>query len=113
MKTFIVVQLQAEGIHRWEECPIEEVKYLRHDHRHVFHIKAVREVFHDNRDVEFIQFKHEIDDYIFNRYYDHIYRCHYFGKMSCEMLAKELLEKFNLESCEVYEDGENGAVVVR
>jgi len=33
--------------------------------------------------------------------------------MSCEMIARELIEHFNLSRCEVSEDGENGAIVTR
>lgn len=112
MQTYIAVKLQVEGIHRWEECPIEEVKYLRDDHRHVFHIKVTKEVFHDNRDVEFIQFKHKIEKYFREEYFDYNYNCCYFGKMSCEMIAKELVQEFDLKSAEVSEDNENGALVI-
>jgi len=86
------------------------MEILRQDHRHMFHMKAYKTVNHDDRDVEFIQLKHEILDYL-KKYYDEDKRSHYFGSMSCEMLAVELIEEFDLIRCEVNEDNENGAVV--
>lgn len=112
MKTFVVVTLQVEGTHRWEECPIEEVSYLRNDHRHMFHIKATKAVSHDDRDIEIIQLKHELRTYL-GKYFKQESQLCVFGKMSCEMIAKELMDEFQLNSCEVLEDGENGAIVRR
>lgn len=103
--------LKVEGIHFWPDCPIEEVSYLRDPHRHLFGIKAFKTVYHDDRDVEFIWFKHQIQHYIDQTYYNGQYKCCLFGAMSCEMLAQELIEKFDLSRCEVDEDGENGAIV--
>ena len=59
MQTNIVVKFQVEGVHNWPEASKFEptMKYLEHPHRHMFHIDARREVFHDDRDVEFIVFK--------------------------------------------------------
>lgn len=111
MNTFVVVSLQVEGTHRWEECPFKEVSYLRQDHRHMFHIKATMFVSHDDREVEIIKLKHKIQEYLIMGYFDSNKMLCDFDKMSCEMIAKELMEKFDLYSCEVLEDGENGAVV--
>ncbi len=110
-KTVVFCTLQVEGTHCWADCPLVEVDYLRDLHRHVFWIKAYIEVFHDDRDVEFIQLKHRIQDYLLDRYYDTSLRLHEFGKMSCEMIASELIEEFDLCQCEVNEDNENGAIV--
>jgi hypothetical protein len=110
-KTSIVVTLRVEGIHCWADCPLEQVKYLRDPHRHVFWIKATKAVTHDDRDVEIIMFKEKIATSLSMAYYDHSLRCCNFGTKSCEMLAKELLENYYLDSCEVLEDGENGAIV--
>lgn len=111
IRTKIFCTLQVEGLHCWPECPYEEVKYLRDPHRHVFHIKATKKVTHDDRDVEFIMLKHKIEDYFYEKYFDSDLRLMNFGSMSCEMIAKELIAKFNLLRCEVSEDGENGAIV--
>lgn len=105
IKTAVVVKLEVEGVHHWPECPIEDVAFLRDKHRHMFHIAASKLVTHDDRDVEIIMLKRKITAYI-GIIYD-------FGPKSCEMIAKELLEKFDLWSCSVLEDGENGAHVFR
>lgn len=110
--------LQVEGTHNWPECPFDEVAYLRDPHRHVFHIKAHKIVNHDDRDQEFIMLKHQILSYFTLKYYNteryHIAGSdvHEFGAMSCEMIARELIEEFNLCRCEVSEDGENGAILI-
>lgn len=111
MKTFVTATLQVEGVHRWKDCPFDEVKYLRDTHRHMFHIKVVKEVTHDDRDVEIIKLKKEVRVYLESMYYTTPQCLCDFGGMSCEMIAKELVENFELESCEVLEDGENGAIV--
>lgn len=100
--------VQFEGIHCWPNCPIEEVAYLRSPHRHMFHIKAWKQVFHNDRDVEFIWLKHRITEYLQQKYPDH-----QLGAKSCEMLAEELIVQFDLSACEVNEDGENGAFVIK
>lgn len=109
MKTTIFVTFQLEGLHHWANCPYPDVIFLKDIHRHMFHFKCEKEVFHDDRDVEFIRFKREIIKYLNDKYNDG--ECLKFIKMSCEMIAKELLEKFDLVKCEVSEDNENGAIV--
>lgn len=111
MKTEVYCTLQVEGTHNWPNCPYEEVAYLRDPHRHVFHIKAYKEVFHDDRDVEFIMLKHQITTYIRSRYFSVPQELCVFGAMSCEMIGRELIERFGLSRVEVSEDNENGAVV--
>jgi hypothetical protein len=104
--TVVFCTVQFQGIHQWAGCPFEEVKYLRDLHRHVFHVKAYKEVFHNDRDVEFIMLKNSITQYLATRFPNSI-----MGSMSCEMLAEELIEHFGLSQCEVNEDNENGAIV--
>jgi hypothetical protein len=103
--------LQVEALHCWPGCPFDEVAYLRDPHRHMFHIKAHKTVTHSDRDVEFIMLKHEIRDYLHEQYRVHTTKVLNFGAKSCEMIAKELIERFDLCRCEVSEDGENGAIV--
>lgn len=112
MTTKIVVRLQIEGLHCWPAAKdiFPEVAYLSDPHRHVFYIECKKEVFHDDRDVEFIMFKHEIQKYFSKYYKSKIGMCD-FGSMSCEMIAKELLTTFDCSFVSVFEDNENGAEV--
>ena len=109
MKTTITIRLQVEGVHRWAKCPHEDVKFLRDFHRHIFHVECEKQVFHDDRDVEFIRFKREVAKYLTDKYDDG--ECLKFNDMSCEMIAKELVSKYDLIKCSVFEDNENGATV--
>lgn len=102
----IFCSLSYEGIHCWEKCPIDEVSYLRNPHRHMFGIKAYKQVSHSDRDVEFIWLKHRIEEYLKKEY-----PTHNLGNTSCEMLAEKLIYEFDLSACEVNEDGENGSIV--
>jgi len=119
MLTEVWCTLEIEGTHNWPDCPFDEVYYLRDPHRHVFYIKAHKQVMHDDRDVEFIMLKHHIQQYLIERYwagwneregFTGTALCE-FGAMSCEMIARELIEAFDLSRCEVSEDNENGAIV--
>lgn len=109
--TEVYCTLQVEGIHHWPGCPFEEVSYLRDPHRHMFHIKAYKNVTHDDRDVEFIMLKHDVDAFLSTEYWDDDKMCLVFGAKSCEMIARELIDRFELSRCEVSEDGENGAIL--
>ena len=113
LRTNIIVSLQVEGLHSWPECPIEEVSFLKHPHRHIFHIKAKKEVSHDDRDIEIIKLKREIRYHLLDRWgvgHRGAEGCD-FKNMSCEMIAKKLLYKFDLCYCSVLEDNENGAEI--
>jgi hypothetical protein len=109
-KTNIVINLQVEGVHSWPNCDIDEVAFLKHPHRHIFHIECKKQVIHDDRDIEIIQLKREIIFWLYSQYGNN-HNVHHFNSMSCEMIAKELFERFNLNYCKVLEDGENGAEV--
>jgi hypothetical protein len=113
----IWVTFRREGIHRYPaalEDPNlatggwDDVSFLGHPHRHIFHFKVWLEVFHDDRDVEFIQFK---------RWLENLYQ----GQLqldykSCEMIADDLYQAINEKHpnrkvwIEVSEDGENGCI---
>lgn len=103
----VVVRLRIEGFHCWAECPIEEVSFLRDRHRHIFHVDVTKRVTHSDRDVEIILLKREIEKWLRDTYG---MPCE-FGSMSCEHIAEALLDKFQLSSCTVTEDGENGGIV--
>lgn len=113
MSTEVYCTMQIDGTHSWPGCPFDEVAYLRDPHRHMFHIKAYKPVMHDDRDTEFIILKHHLLDYLRVQYYVDDLRTHVFGSMSCEMIAQELADTFDLSRCEVNEDGENGCVWTR
>lgn len=111
MKKYIEVRLDIEAIHCWPNCNIEEVSYLKHPHRHTFQFLCRVEVTHNDRDIEFIKFKHELKQYLGSKYYSKIQKCCDFGSMSCEALAEEMLTAFNLARCSVSEDGEFFGIV--
>lgn len=111
MKRFIEVKLDIEGLHSYPNCNIEEVVYLKHMHRHTFQFLCRAVVAHKERDIEFIEFKHQIKDYIDKKYYDLKYKCCNFTGQSCESLAEELLNSFGLCRCSVSEDGEFFGIV--
>lgn len=115
MNTSIVVRTQYEGIHRYKDAP-EQVKFLRDYHRHIFYVEAKIQVFHDDRDLEFIMVKQAINAYfdIFLNKFD-VYEM---GDQSCEMIAKNLIKYLKTNygderkiTVSVFEDNENGAVV--
>lgn len=111
--TEVYCTVQIEGLHNWPGCPFDEVAYLRDLHRHIFFIKAYKIVKHDDRDVEFIMLKHEIQKHFFENYYDWHSKTHRFGAMSCEMIGQKLMETFDLSRVDVSEDNENGAIITK
>jgi len=114
-RTNVTINLSVEGIHAWPGIPEElnEVGFLKFPHRHTFTIKAKKSVTHDDRDLEIILLKRKVSKYLREQYFSTDAQCLMFGSMSCEMIAKELVQVFGLEYCEVLEDGENGAEVFR
>lgn len=112
-KTNIIVKLDVEGLHNWPAAKeiLPQVAYLSDLHRHRFFITAKKAVMHDDRDVEIIMFKNEIRKYLQLNYFSTHDQCLMFGSKSCEMLAKELLNEFDLCYCSVLEDDENGAEI--
>ena len=110
-KTNIIVTLDIEGLHKWPDARkvFPEVGFLSDLHRHMFHICLKKEVQHDDRDIEFILFKRDVQSYILEKYWDAHCNCVSFGAMSCEMIARDLLEFFDCVYVSVWEDKENGA----
>lgn len=111
-KTLIVVRGQFEFCHRYESAPAE-VSYLRNLHRHMFNYEVELEVYHDDRELEFIMVKHEIDDYLSRR------ELNWTDKTSCEQMAEYiglcLQAQYGFErslSVSVFEDNENGAKII-
>lgn len=79
---FIWVTFQREGIHQYPDAP-SGVTFLRYPHRHIFHFKVELEVFHDDREVEFILFKREIEGLYTQGTLQ-------LENKSCEMMSEEL-----------------------
>ena len=108
----IWVTFQKEGIHNYPEAATDpkllDVSFLAHPHRHIFKFKVSIEVFSNNRDIEFIQFK---------RWLESLYSSMEIHYKSCEMLSDELylqiMKKYPNRSVkiEISEDGENGSSV--
>ena len=65
-KNFIWVTFQKEGIHKYPQAltdpDLEDVKFLGYPHRHIFHFRVDIEVHHDDRELEFILFKRELEN---------------------------------------------------
>jgi hypothetical protein len=105
----IFVTFQKEGIHRYPDAP-EGVEFLKHPHRHMFHFRVTLDVFHNDRDVEFILFKRELEALYSAATLQVDFK-------SCEMLAEDLIDYISKKypgrkiSVEVSEDGENGATL--
>ena len=113
---FIWVTFRKEGIHKYPAAlddpklatgDWDDVSFFGYPHRHIFHFKVSIEVFHDDRDIEFIQFKRWME----RLYSEGTLKLDY---RSCEMMAEDLYEKISDKytgrdvKIEVSEDGENG-----
>jgi len=104
----IFVKFQFEGEHYWADAP-DEVAFLRNPHRHMFHVKVELQVFHDDRDIEFILFKRELLSLFKDQNQCNGKSC----EMICDDIADYILEHYPKRggfSVEVSEDGENGAI---
>ena len=67
----IWVTFRKEGMHKYPAALDDpklatgdkfDVSFLGYLHRHIFHFKVAIEVFHDDRDIEFIQFKRWLEE---------------------------------------------------
>ena len=67
----IFVTFQKEGIHRYPAAATDpmlatgdeyDVSFLANPHRHIFHFRVGIDVFHNDRDIEFIQFKRWLEN---------------------------------------------------
>ena len=112
MKIFVTTQF--EGMHRWKDAP-DEVAFLRNYHRHIFHVRFEVEVTKEDREIEFILLKRELNGLVETLFS----RTHKMDE-SCESIAKKILDfmtrtrrtcEGRAARCEVSEDGENGAIV--
>jgi hypothetical protein len=115
----IWVTFRKEGIHRYPAAATDpnlctageyDVSFLANPHRHIFHFKIYIQVFHDDRDIEFIQFKRWLEQ-LYNE-----------GTLelnfkSCEMISRDLHGTISTRYpgrevwIDVSEDGENGCFI--
>jgi len=104
---YIWVTFEKELLHRYPEAPID-VEFLKYPHRHMFKFKVWVEVFHNDRDIEFIMFKRFLVNYMSAIDED-------MNFLSCEMLSNKIHQIITKEypkrnvMIEVSEDGENGS----
>jgi len=121
-KRMIWVTLRKEGIHKYPAALDDpklktgdkyDVSFLGYPHRHIFHFNIAIQVFHNDRDVEFIQFKRWIEGL-----YSGDQGVLSLDYKSCEMISDDLYEaiasRYPNRDIEitVSEDGENGATIV-
>ncbi len=105
MKKNVIIKTSFSAVHCWPNCPIEAVSFLKHPHRHTFHVVLKCSVTHNNRDIEILQLKSKVNVYL-SQYEDQN-----MGRKSCEDLAEELLHRFHAVYVSVLEDNENGAEI--
>lgn len=113
----IWVTFRKEGIHKYPAALTDpklatgdeyDVSFLGYPHRHIFHFKVSIEVFHDDRDIEFIQFKRWLEKLYSEKTLELDYK-------SCEMISDDLYVQITKRypgrtiEIEVSEDGENGS----
>ena len=118
-KRMIWVRFQREGIHCYPEAGHDpslktndeyDVSFLANPHRHIFQFTVGIQVFHNNRDIEFIQFKRWLEKLYGNGTLELDFK-------SCEMISDELYEQIASRypdrdiEITVSEDGENGATI--
>ena len=117
----IWVSFQKEGIHCYPAAATDpalntndeyNVAFLASPHRHIFHFRVSIDVFHNDRDIEFIQFKRWLIS-LYNGQ-NSVLELNY---KSCEMIADNLYSQIAARYpnraviIDVSEDGENGCVI--
>ena len=115
----IWVTFRKEGIHKYPAAATDptlatgdeyDVSFLANEHRHIFHFRVWLGVTHNDRDVEFIQFKRWLE----NLYKDATLSLDF---KSCEMMSDDLYAQISQRYpsrevwIEVSEDGENGSFI--
>ena len=116
----IWVTFRKEGMHKYpaalEDPKLKtgdeyDVSFLGYPHRHTFHFKVAIQVFHDDRDIEFIQFQRWILILYSQGTLQNDFK-------SCEMMSDDLYVQIAKRypgrkiEIDVSEDGENGSHAV-
>jgi hypothetical protein len=139
----IWVTFQREGIHKYPAAATDpslatgdeyDVSFLASPHRHIFHFRVWIDVFHNDRDIEFIQFKRWLLSLYTKTGRSHVMRDRAISDTenrielasaptlqldykSCEMIADDLYiaiaDRYPGRAVwiEVAEDGENGCLI--
>jgi hypothetical protein len=117
----IWVTFRKEGIHKYPAALTDpslatgdeyDVSFLGYPHRHIFHFRVWISVQHNDRDIEFIQFKRWLEGLYNNQ--DAVLKLDH---KSCEMMSDELHDTISQKYpgrevwIEVSEDGENGSFI--
>ena len=117
----IWVTFRKEGIHKYPAALTEpnlatgdeyDVSFLGYPHRHIFHFRVWINVQHDDRDIEFIQFKRWLES-LYNGQ-GSVLSLDY---KSCEMMSEDLYQQISQKYpsreiwIEISEDGENGSFI--
>lgn len=117
----IWVTFQREGIHCYPAASTDpqlatgdyyDVSFLAHPHRHIFHFRVSIDVYHNDRDIEFIQFKRWLESL-----YSRETNCLRLDYKSCEMIADDLYVQIANRypdrnvTISVSEDNENGCTI--
>jgi hypothetical protein len=117
----IWVTFRKEGIHKYPAALTDpnlatgdeyDVSFLGHPHRHIFHFRVWLSVTHNDRDVEFIQFKRWLEKLYSSN--EGVLSLDY---KSCEMMSDDLYAQVSQKYpdrevwIEVSEDGENGSFI--
>jgi hypothetical protein len=120
-KRKIWVTFRREGIHKYPAAATDpalatgdhyDVSFLGFPHRHIFHFRVWIDVFHNDRDVEFIQFKRWLE-----ALYSGDQGILSLDYKSCEMISDDLYLQIAQRYpgravwIEVAEDGENGCLI--
>jgi hypothetical protein len=117
----IWVTFRKEGIHKYPAALTDpnlatgdkyDVSFLGHPHRHIFHFRVWISVTHNDRDIEFIQFKRWLEEL-----YNGDQAVLQLDYKSCEMMSDDLYDMISKKYpnrevwIEVSEDGENGSFI--
>lgn len=107
----INVSFEFAAIHCWPDAKGKH-EYLKNPHRHIFKCQVSLEVFHNDREVEFLALKDQLNNFCSTKWADKN-----IGQMSCEMIAEELYSFIAISYLgrdviiSVSEDGENGVTI--
>ena len=117
----IWVTFRKEGIHKYPAALTDpnlatgdeyDVSFLGYPHRHIFHFRVWINVLHNDRDIEFIQFKRWLES-LYNGQ-GAVLSLDY---KSCEMMSDDLYAQIQAKYpgrevwIEISEDGENGSFI--